>query len=766
MNILDTMFSDLRTVISGIVIKFEKYAKQYETLDTIRESDRYIAAMNKEDTFHTYQTFALEAVLRAGVNDPTLAEKYATDKTLIPNNKQDDILLQQRRYVIESYVEENNYYRMLTGLPDLDDKNYFYIDEAIGIELEIDHTLPLHEISTDDILKLDKKGVIGQLIADNPDKMYLKYLGENKIDLVRARTSKNFAILDLPRDISESFYDDFNNTYEQCREYFMTVIHLKDFAGRYDLYDNFIGLMIMIMTVQRVFANTFKAGIERDFYDLGSIQMLFQAYNVPFIEDLPLDYQRMLVRNLNNLLYYKSTDRVLYDICSILGFERIQIFKYFLIKEHKLDADENPIFLYKEVEDADGNKHVVEDVEKMYDLYFRTVELRDRNMALSLSNNTNRMEYDQVIIDDPYWWDDDTELRDTLYNAEYNYVETKYLNMNIMYKLTEMLFEVIYVFRMLIDKKDQIGEITIELPKLFEKREIPLFSVVVFLCALISRKNGMAGNIISTPSKSLSVMGFNFQADFAKIREDILKDPKLDDRMASWVANLFISDAEDVNRLFTNVRNLNDFIVEQLGKTQDIEAYRAYKKLYDALMVTQHTEAVFKLKDGGVAETFLEYLDDTDNVLADFVRTAEEGRLTEYIEHILFRINGAIPELQYLYILNDSNNVLLNAAIKLIRFFKSYTTDLASFNILYLMNSRYHNMIKLIHDVENLEKTLGVNEDTLNFLYRTNARYGASITKKERINLAKKEIEQYTKTLVHKDRKPKLRDTIKVIREV
>lgn len=735
MNVLDTLLADLRTIMANIVIKYDRQAKLYETVEIVKESDRYVSAMLAQDTFHTYQIFDIDAVINAGITDISLAQRYAQDKYLIPDNKRDEIVLQQRKYIIENYEEKNNYYRMLAGLPSIENHNVIYLTPAQYEELGIDEEKPLHELSNEDIVRVERAGILAQIKAANPTLEYLNYLGPNSIPIIQARSARNFSILRMTKDISESLYEEFNNVYEQCREYFMTVLYIGDYGSRYDLYDNFMAMMMMFMTIQRLVANTFKYGIERDFYDLNSIQMMFEAYNVPFIENLPMEYQRTLVRNLNTLLRFKSTDKVLYDICSLLGFERINIYKYYLVKEHRMDNNENPIFAYKEVQNPDGSTSIVEDAEKMYNLYFQTVDLKERNLALALSSTSNRLDYDQVVLDDPYWWSDDDELKKSLYEREFNYVESKYLNMNIMYKLTEMLFEVMYIFRMLLDKKDQTQMIQLEFPKLFERKKVDLFDTTMFLCALIAKKNKLMGDIIATPTKALSVMGFNFKADFKAIRRLIRQNPdKVDPIVLEYIQDMNIGDADDINRLFKNVRGLNDFLVEQLGKTQDLETYRIYKKLYDALMITNDSEVLYKKSNGETAATFLDYLEDKDAILYTFVQNASDEKINEAIEHVLFRLNALASELKYLYILNDSNNVLLNAVITLIRFFKSYTTDLSSFNIMYLMNSRHYNMIKLLHDIKAIESVLSANDMSMLLQYRDHAKLKSNITKKELVN--------------------------------
>ena len=163
----------------------------------------------------------------------------------------------------------------------------------------------------------------------------------------------------------------------------------------------------------------------------------------------------------------------------------MRIFSYYLIKQHNLDENKNPLFLYKEEDDGLGNITLVEDVEQMYSLYFQLVDINERNVALALEDNTNRLDYDEVVADDPYWFDDEVKVQ--LYKEDFNFIETKYLNIQVMYKMTEMLFETTYFLKMLIDKKSQVSTILMKLPKIFSNTEFKIFDVVVFLLALVCK---------------------------------------------------------------------------------------------------------------------------------------------------------------------------------------------------------------------------------------------------------------------------------------
>lgn len=700
--LLETIYSNMRKIIIGSTIKFNAEATKKETLETTRKADRYISALNAEDTWRSYPSFDPRAFYNIGIFDELLVTKYIDDKELVPPDVRARLLEEQRKLTIADYVEENDYYRSLAGLPDLADTPLFVSVEVAELT-GVDSLTPLHELQSEDLIKIDRQGYLAELIAQYPKKPYLRYL-LRPIPIVTARRAVAFGLIQTPVDLPLSFYEMFVDTYEKARSYFMSVIYNKSYSGRFDLYDNYIGLMIMTMTVQRMFADTFRSGIENDFYDIDTIQMFFKSYNVPFIEELPLEYQRVLIRNMNNLLYYKSTDKVLYDICSLLGYERINIYKYYLMKEHRLDENEKPIFLYKEVEQDDGSKVMVEDSEKMYELYFQSVELRERNTALHLTNTTQQVDYNQVVRDDIFWWDDDDELKKEIYQSEFNFVESKYLSMNIMYKMTEMLFEIIYTFRILLDKKDATSKLTFTLPRVFPQKEMTLFNTTVFLCALVSKKNKMAGNILASPTKIMSIMGFNFKADFAAIRMEIRNNPKIyDQEVLKYFLYLDVYSVTDINNLFVNIRSLETFLADKIATTSNLESYHAYKKLYDTLMISETTDIVFKKSNGEIAETFLDYLEDADLALAEYVRNVEPDDVSEIVNMVLDRLTLLLKDLQHLYIVNDSNNVVITAITKLIRFFKSYTTDLTSLNVMYLMDSKYFNSIRTLDHLESLQ---------------------------------------------------------------
>jgi len=712
MFMLDNLIRDIRSIMNSVVIKYEKNAKVMETLDIVKESDMYISATLQQDSFNSYIRFDLDLIMSSGVNDPLVAQTYYENKSLIPSIYREIILAKQRARIINDYVEKNNYYRMLNGLPDIDDIEVIYVDSEICIANSLTPNTPIHLYPLEDIYTLMYIGEIDKLILKYPTKKYLLYLGPNQIDIVQARTAKNFMILRMTSDISDSLYAQFNDFYLQSREYFMTVLYIKEYAKTYELYDNFMAMMIMVMTIQKTAVNLFKNGINRDFYDLDSIKMLLDSYKIPFMVDLPIEYQRALLRNLNNLLRYKSTDKVLYDICSLMGFERMKIFKYFLIKEHIVDENGVPIFLYKDEVNDEGVTITVEDKENMYNFYFQRINLTEKNIALALTDDTMKVDYDIVTTNDPYWWEDEN-LKNTLLTEDFNYIESKYMNMNLMYHLSEMLFEIIYVFRLIIDKKDSIEYITIRLSNMFLNKPIKLFDTLILLCALIAKRDHMAGNILVDPSKILSILGFNFTNDFKIIQDTIKNNPQVyDQELLTYFENMNKTSPQDINNLFTNIKGLNTFLINKMNTSSSIEEYRAYKNLFTALMVSTESTTLFQKSDGTPALTFKDYFSDHDSIIYDFIDTVEYDKIPGYIDYIIFNLNDLLIDLKYIKFINDTNNPIINAITTLINFFKSYTVNLTDMNIFYILDSKAYNFITLVGDIKTISGIIPLNDDS------------------------------------------------------
>lgn len=346
-EMMDKVWSEIKNIASTLVVKLNYMAEREDTVEYKKAAQEYIAAVKMQDNFNTYSSFSLYAISKAELGLECVENKYN-----IPVEKRAEVLVYQRDYVLKTYVEQNNYYRSLAGLPDLDDTDYVYVtDVSNGNIQNVDETKPVHEMDSGEINILSVLGYLDKLIEKYPDKKYLKHLSlETKIPIYTSRTALNYNILYIYRDgtkqpVSEMFI----SLYNKSREYVLERFYDKAYAFRSPYYDAYIGLFILSITVQRYITNYIKKFINRDFYDKDIIKILFSSYGLPFYNEIPLSYLQKIAKNLNRLLIYKATDVVFTDIFKIFDMNNITVNNYILFKNPKLDPDDNPVIIYKEV---------------------------------------------------------------------------------------------------------------------------------------------------------------------------------------------------------------------------------------------------------------------------------------------------------------------------------------------------------------------------------------------------------------------------------
>ena len=663
MNPINRLYSDIVHILKTLTIKYKYKADELETMDSKEKGDRYINALNGTDTFYQYDDYTTEEFMKVGITDENAISYYKKNRFEIPEEFRSKLLTLRRERELNEYVETNNYYRMLIGLPDLDDKDYIYIPEDLCNKFNIPKDMTVHEVADKMgnyyITLLNSVGYFDELLEKYPEKEYLKHVGKNRITLSYARQSKNFAILSLDQEgIMESTYREFIRSYEKARIYFMSTIYTYEFRGVVPYYDNFIALCIFIMAIQQVSVRSIKNAVEREFYDEYMVKLLYETYGLPYFSKIDQETQKQICQNINLLIQNKATNKVILDIASLLGFTDISIYQYYLIKEQVFDENGRPVIKKKkQVNTTTGKEEEVYDWEAMRNVYFQKVNLKDQNIKEALTDPVNRVEYSEVTYYDPFWWEDD-ELHSEIWEESYNYLETKYLGATIPYRMTELVFQSVILLRMIMDKKSELSDITLLLPKITDS-PVSLADTVILFFALISKKMGISGQIMTLPSKiahiletndqvinnenkHIEILSFNFDA-FSKenieetksiltpyfkrrkyrvvnghdvdLRADGTQDIsapthkvsyELDetdlDEFLGYISKLSIPDASPeekriaLNKAFENVEALYLFLSYHMSKTEDMDEYYALKKFYETAFYSNETAKMFEVE--------------------------------------------------------------------------------------------------------------------------------------------------------------------------
>ena len=518
--------SQLKILVKSVIIKRDKLADVFEVnLEQRKSADRYINTIDNGDKWESYVKFDYDVIVAAGV-DKTMAQYYAADKEKIPRELRSKIVALERQYIIDNYKELNDYYLMLHGEPSIEDEAAYeaWVEERKKDKPDIHVTnpyiycpendygiptdVPVHKLNVQNISLMESLGILADLMEKYPNKTYLGYLGRRSIDYYTARTANNFALLFAETaGIEPVIREDFITFYDKARAYYLMGFYNRDYSNMFVWYDEFIGLLILTMAIQRLIANIYKQGLTRDFYDVNLIKYLFKSYSIPYIEDLDLRYQRALAKNLNHLLQYKATDKVLYDVSYLLGFYDVNIYKYYLVKNHILDENDVPVFPKKTYRE-NGQTVTVPDYPNMYTFHFQQVNLKEEDVNSALIDKRNRHEFSDITTQDPYWVTD-SDLMDKLYKTEFNHIVTKYMSMDVMIKMVEMMYEITHTVRLVIDDQADFKKTMISVPAV-SPYDMSLFDVVIFICALVANKMNLPGMIPLKGYQIANVFGFNY----------------------------------------------------------------------------------------------------------------------------------------------------------------------------------------------------------------------------------------------------------------
>ena len=126
--------------------------------------------------------------------------------------------------------------------------------------------------------------------------------------------------------------------------------------------------------------------IRRDIFDIRTCAYIFESNGVEFFPDIPVKYQVALVKNLNKLIKFKSTDKCMVDICSVFGCDSIEIFKYYILKDRKVISATNPKYYNEQrtyLDAADGEFHQELDNNKNFDIKFVKVPIWNHMILIS-----------------------------------------------------------------------------------------------------------------------------------------------------------------------------------------------------------------------------------------------------------------------------------------------------------------------------------------------------------------------------------------------
>lgn len=717
----------------GTTLKLKDRADENETLEILKKAELYISCIEGTASLKMFSNgFPYEVLTQtinnygqyygAGLSVPTAQALIVNPDAIykMDMDVQNRVLEAMKVYYIEHYVEENEYYRMLNGLPPKDAKP-IYVDGSMYNLPTLDLSKPIHELDRGTITILENEGVLEDLFNAPPEgeysekewkrsREYLKHLGKKKIDIYLARKAGYFDPLFIPEIDSDPIREMYIDKLANNRTYTMRAVYSDAYKYGSEYYDNIMAIFIVLITMIDIISRVQEFITRKEIFDIRSCEYLFESYGVDFFPEIPLRYQIAMVKNIHTLLKYKSSAQCMVDICSLFGFDNIKVFKYYLMKDHNINL-------------STGEYSFTGNPDEDYTLKFIKLPLED-DIDDYIRNPSNHLDYDELTEGDPTW---DGGLDHNLVKAEilkqqFNIVRTKYISIDTVYDIAKISAEMSYFFNMLYDNYEKEELLKVRIPFIDGSTQYQIADAFSMLTALSYYYNNIKDELLDDQEKVLYVNGFNFKADLAELAATISNSSYI--THAKELLDRFelpgdqIPSFEQMMTIYVNNMNIRDELIEGMKNADNFRIYLVYKKLYDSLMIVQLTMDHFKNPETGDFyrdldgdATYTEYFRnqvptfyyELMDILAIDDPDDRKQRISTTIDGIVMALENYINLDEFQSLLHGLPAVSAEAVkqyiAQVINFYKSFKVDFLGLNTIYYLDDKIEGLIKIIDHV-------------------------------------------------------------------
>lgn len=417
---LNIRLQTAKRLITNLIVKQSKRALEHETEESIRNYVEYYNAFMKLDKLSDYPKWTKQEIKDAliGITDDD-ATMLSEDNVVVELYKQGNfndheierLIDAKRAYIITNYVETNEYYRMLVGLPTLEEvkNNEFVYYEGV----------PLHELDYATKLRLRRNGKFDELF-DDTRKQYIRFIGR-EIDLITAREAEEFEVLSNAKDKAD--HEMYAICYNKEREMWMRTFYNEYLMYNTDFYEAEDVVTLKLQALISYVLESKKPFIHKSTYTQQEAIDIWKSHGLTLPKNMPELYRNSCTFVLNYLLMFKGTNYVLNYITEKL-FSGLNLYKYFIRKipkenvRYPLTGNEKPEELY--------------DVEFILRPFKWLYPYQDDYTA----NEDKILSYDEVVLMDPRWRDTE-ELKRAVFSEEFSFAESKYLSLGNSINITK-----------------------------------------------------------------------------------------------------------------------------------------------------------------------------------------------------------------------------------------------------------------------------------------------------------------------------------------
>jgi hypothetical protein len=255
-------------------------------------------------------------------------------------------------------------------------------------------------------------------------------------------------------------------------------------AYKYDseYYDQVMIIMVLCQTFSDIITDTPEWYIRRDIFDIRSVKYFLDAYGVDFFPEIPLKYQIKIVKSLNKLIKYKSTNRNTKDILDIFDLKGTSIYKYYLFKKRIANSKES-------YSDDYELKFIASELGDTYDNYIK--------------NNIYETNYDDITLQDKYWDGEDSHsyVKQKHLERDFTLEGTKYMSIEYKVSMEEYMEQIQFFVGMLLDTTIDLDDITVIIPSISDTTRLKITDLFIFMMCLSDLYEDRVQNFIFDPSQ-------------------------------------------------------------------------------------------------------------------------------------------------------------------------------------------------------------------------------------------------------------------------
>ena len=332
---------------------------------------------------------------------------------------------------------------------------------------------------------------------------------------------------------------------------------------------------------------------------------------------------------------------------------------------------------------------------------------------------TNIYDYDTIIDGDAYWNGDKDydSVKSTIKDMDFTLLRSKYYSVEALIDLTERNFSLIYFTNILLYNQVDKSQLLVNLPNISTKKQFELVDVIIALYSISYIYYGAEDTILDSQEKIANILGFNMEADLAKIADHLyenhgrlsFKDLHVD--QFTIPPNDEILSFEQLEEIYMTNKDILVHVREQMSNPAlKKEIYDAYKFIYQSLFVMRCNMEYYALPNGEMATTYRQFLRYKDPVLYEYIQNKiasiknVEARQTacvnaiqsittylkDYIDQDLVNLDDVFAGLPSI-----SLDFIRNYVQEVVDFFKSFKIFTHDSSILYLFDDKFQNYVIL-----------------------------------------------------------------------